>query len=237
MIMSRVTSTYNAGVLQFNRRMTKGLQFQASYTLAQSKDDMQNPCTTSCGNYPSSPANLRFDWGPSNFDIRHRFATGVVWQPNYFEHSNPALRWLLSGWTISPAFVAASGAPFSPTVSGNPPSGLGNAGSGILGSQGSTRAPFLGRNSYRYPGTNNMDLRIARSFNIGEHVKSELIGEAFNLYNHFNATGLTTLMYTLGGTAAQPTLTYNSNFGTITTANNNTVTGPRQIQIGAKITF
>ena len=238
MIATRVSSTYNAGVLQFNRRMTKGLQFQASYTLAQSKDNGQGTSPTLSGNSPSSPFNLAFDRGPSNFDIRHRFTTGIVWQPITFEHSsNAALRWLLSGWTISPAFVAASGAPFSPTTSGNPPSGLGNAGSGILGAQGSSRVPFLGRNSYRYPGTNNMDIRVARSFSLREALRMELIGEAFNLYNHFNATGVTTLMYTVGGTAAAPALTYNGNFGTITTANNNTVTGPRQIQVGAKITF
>jgi hypothetical protein len=237
MIMTRVSSTYNAGVLQFNRRMTRGLQFTASYTLADSRDDQASISPTPSGNYPSNPFNLAFDRGPSNFDIRHRGVVGLVWQPDYFQHATPAVRWLLSGWTISPAFVAASGAPFTPTTSGNPPSGLGNAGSGILGAQGSSRVPFLERNSYRYPGTNNLDMRISRSFRIGEHVRTELIGEAFNLYNHFNATGVTTLMYTVGGTAAAPTLSYNANFGQITSANNNNVIGPRQIQIGAKVTF
>jgi hypothetical protein len=231
-------SIYNAAVLQFNRRMTKGLQFQASYTLADSRDDVTSYSATPTGNYPSDPANLAFDQGPSNFDMRHRFTAGIVWQPQYFDHaSNGAVRWLLSGWNIAPVFTAATGLPFTPTTSGNPASGLGNAASGVLGAQGNSRVPFLERNSYRFPGQNDMDLRISRRFNIGERVKAELSGDAFNLYNHFNATSVTTLMYTLGGTAANPTMTYNANFGQITNANNNNVIGPRQIQIGAKVTF
>ena len=239
MIQTRVSSIYNAGVLQFNRRLTRGLQFQTSYTLADSRDDGQGTSPTLSANYPASPANLHFDDGPSNFDLRHRVVTSIVWQPPYFEKSSNRIgRWLLSGWTISPIFVAASGLPFTPTTSGNPPSGLGNAASGILGAQSSTtRVPFLERNAYRYPGTNNLDFRIARAFKMRERAKLELIGEAFNAYNHFNATSVTTLMYTVGGTAAAPTLTYNPNFGTITNANNNNVVGPRQIQLSGKFTF
>ena len=238
MISTRISSMYNAGVLQFNRRMTKGLQFQASYTLSKSRDDGQGTSPTLSTNTPSNPANLHFDDGPSNFDVRNRGAVSIVWQPPYFDRSsNIAARWLLSGWTIAPVFVAASGQPYTPTTSGNPPSGLGNAASGILGAQGSSRVPFLGRNSYRYPGTNNMDLRIARSFHIRERAKAEIIAEAFNLYNHFNATSVTTLMYTVGGTAAAPALNYNATFGAITNANNNNVLGPRQIQLGARVNF
>ena len=238
MIATRISSIYNAGVLQFNRRLRKGVQFQTSYTLSDARDQGQVSSAQASGNYPSDPAYLPFDNGPSNTDVRHRVVASVVWQPGYFDHAaNGAERWLLSGWTVAPIFVAQSGFPFSPTISGNPPSGAGNAASGILGAQGSSRVPFLERNSYRYPGTNSMDLRISRSFRLKEEVKLELIGEAFNLYNHFNATGLTTLMYSIGGTATAPVLNYNANFGQITGANNTTLLMPRQIQVGARITF
>jgi hypothetical protein len=238
MIATRVSSVYNAAVLQFNRRLTKGLQFQLSYTLSDARDQGQVSSAQASGNYPSDPAYLPFDNGPSNTDVRHRFVTSIVWQPQYFNHaSNATERWLLSGWNIAPIFVAQSGFPFSPTINGNPPSGSGNTASGILGAQGSSRVPFLERNSYRYPGTNSMDLRISRSFRLTEQLKMELIGEAFNLYNHFNATNVTTLMYSVGGTAAAPVLNYNANFGQITGANNTTLLMPRQIQVGARVTF
>ena len=238
MISSRVTSKYNAAVFQFNRRMSKGLQFQASYTLASSKDDGQGTSPTLSGSYPINPYNLAADYGPSNFDMRHRFVGSIVWQPAYFNGSTGLAHWLLSDWTFAPILTAASGLPFTPTVSGNPPSGSGNTASGVAGSQPSTnRVPFLERNSFRYPGTWNVDFRVARAFRLYERMRLELIGEAFNLFNHVNFTGLTTQNYTLGGTAAAPVLTYFSNFGQLTAANNNTVLGPRQIQIGARITF
>jgi hypothetical protein len=236
-IFTRISSQYNAGVLQINRRMTKGLQVQASYTLADSIDDGQGTSATLSGNSPSDPYNLAFDRGPSNFDIRHRFTGSVVWQPAYFDHSSGAMRWVLSGWTIAPIFFAQSGAPYTPTVSGNPPAGLGNTASGVLGAQGSTRVPFLERNSFRYPATAGVDVRVSRSFPIMEKARLELIGEAFNLTNHVNYTAANTQAYTLGGTAAAPLLTSFSNFGQLTAANNNNVVVPRQIQIGAKITF
>jgi hypothetical protein len=237
MVMSRITSKYNAAVLQFNRRMSSGLQFQTSYTLASSKDDGQGTGPQLSGNAPSNPYNLMSDWGPSNFDLRHRAVASVVWKPAFFDKSSPAIHWLLSGWTIAPFIMAQSGLPFSPSVSGNPPSGLGNAASGVVGAQGSSRVPFLSRNSFRYPGSNNIDLRISRSFHLAERGSLELIGESFNLFNHVNYTGENTQMYTLGGTATAPTLTSFGSFGVMTSANNNTVMGPRQIQIGAKITF
>ncbi len=237
-IFTRITSHYNAAVFQFQRRLTNGLQFQASYTLADSVDDGQGTSPTLSGSAPLDPYNLAYDRGPSNFDIRHRLVASIVWQPNYFAHGAPVARWLFTGWTIAPIAIAQSGLPFTPTVSGNPPSGLGNAGSGVIGSQPTTnRVPFLERNSFRLPATANVDLRIARAFKIREKMKFELTGDAFNLFNHVNYTGVVAQAYTLGGTAASPTLTYFPTFGQLNAANNNTVLGPRQIQIGARFSF
>ena len=237
MVMTRITSTYNGGVLQFNRRMTKGLQFQTSYTVATSKDNQASISPTPSGNAPLNPYDLSMDHGPSNFDVRHKVVGSIVWQPPYFDHSSTALRWLLSGWTIAPVFTCATGLPYTPTVSGNPPSGMGNVGSGVIGAQGSSRVPFLERNSFRYPGTDGVDLRVARMFRFGERLKVELIGESYNIINHVNYTGINTQNYTFGGTAAAPVLTYFNSFGTLNAANNNNVISARQIQIGAKISF
>jgi hypothetical protein len=238
MVSTSAHSLYNAGVVQFSRRMTRGLQFQASYTLADSRDDnAYGLSATPSGNGPSNAYNVAYDEGPSPFDVRHRAVVSIVYQPQFFANSKGAMHWLLDGWTIAPINNAQSGQPFSPTVSGNPPSGSGNTGSGVTGSQGSTRVPFLERNSYRYPAVNVLDLRISRSFAIREHTRLELLGEAFNMLNHVNYTSATTQMFTLGGSAANPTLTYTPSFGQLTAANNNNVLTARQIQIGARITF
>ena len=236
-IASVVTSSYNAAVFQFNRRMTKGLQFQASYTLADSRDDGQGTSPTLSGSSPLNPFNIGSDRGPSNFDLRHRVASSIVWQSEYFNGTSGVTHAALTGWTFAPIFTAASGLPLNPTVSGNPPSGLGNTGSGPIGAQSGNRVPFLERNSFRYPGMWTVDLRVARSFHIWERARLEIIAEAFNLMNHENFTSATAQNYTLGGTAAAPVMTYFSNFGQLTAANNNNIVTPRQIQFGAKITF
>jgi len=45
-------------------------------------------------------------------------------------------------------------------------------------------------------------------------------------------------MYTVGGSVAAPTLSYNPTFGSLTNANSNYfVFTPRQIQLSARLTF
>jgi hypothetical protein len=46
-----------------------------------------------------------------------------------------------------------------------------------------------------------------------------------------------TTSYSTGGTAAAPTLTYNTGFGSLTNANNSVFFGARQLQFGAKVSF
>jgi hypothetical protein len=83
MLSTSAHSIYNGGVLQLNRRFTRGLQFQASYTLADSRDDNNyGVSATPSGNGPSNASNLGYDEGPSNFDVRHRAIVSLVWQPS-----------------------------------------------------------------------------------------------------------------------------------------------------------
>lgn len=96
-IMSRVSSLYNAAVIQFNRRMTKGLQFQTAYTLASSVDNQSSISATPTGNAPLDPFNLALDRSPSNFDQRHKVTGSIVWQPQFFESAPTVERAILNG--------------------------------------------------------------------------------------------------------------------------------------------
>ena len=56
--------------------------------------------------------------------------------------------------------------------------------------------------------------------------------------DRLNYTSVNTLMYTVGGTVAAPTLTYNPTFGSLTNGNNNYfVFTPRQVQIALRYSF
>ena len=245
-IKTDVVSHYNALALQFNRRMTSGLQFQMSYTLAQSTDSGQASQTFTASNNVVDPFDRSFDVGPSNFDIRHRFVGSAVWTPECFAKSESAAkRWLLSGWTVAPIVSATSGAPFSPSASGNFPSTGAPGGSplpistGVLASGGINRPTFVGRNSARLPYNAEVELRIARNFKFGERFRLQIFGEAFNLFNHTNYTAANSTIYSVGGTYTAPTLTFNSaTFGALTNANNGSL-GPTQrlLQLGGHFSF
>ena len=240
-ISDTVRSKYNALVVQFNRRLTKGLQVQASYVYSQASDDGQGSQTFTSSNNVLNPYDLGLEQGRSTFDSRHRFGSSVIWQPQYFHKSGTAMRILLDGWTVAPIVTVASGAPFTPFVSGGipviPVNTLGPLfTSGINGSGGSSRPQGIPRNAFTQPRIVNVDLRLAKLFQIRESVNFEVFGEAFNLFNHFNATSVGTTLYSAGGTAANPTLTFQSSFG-VPTASSSFFIAQRQIQIGARLRF
>jgi hypothetical protein len=208
-----------------------------SYTLANSTDGGQSSQTFTSSNNTLDPNNPSLNFGPSNFDIRHKFVASAVWQPQCFDNSSSgAVRAILGHWSLSPIYYVQSGFPFSPSVSGNLP---GATSTGVLGAGGTNRAPFDPRNSFRLPWTNELELRLQRTINFSERWHLDLFAETFNLFNHVNYTAVTGTHYTAGGTNAAPTLTFNSTtFGALTNANNGTL-GPTQrlFQFGGRFYF
>jgi len=234
-LTTKANSWYNAGVVQLNRRLQHGLQVQANYTYSHAIDTDQSSSALITGNTPLDPANIAQDRGNSNFDVRHRFVTSLVYQPPFFEgkDSNKIAHWVLSGWTISPVQTIQTGMPFSGAVSGSPSGTT----LGVIGANGSSRVPFIGRNSFRMPALFNTDLRVARDFQIHERLKLEVSAELFNVWNNFVVTGLNTTLFSASGTQSAPVLTYQSSFDTPTAANNAVFLTQRLIQLGARLSF
>jgi hypothetical protein len=217
--------------------MTGGLQVQTNYTYSKATDDGQSSATfTSTGATALDPNCVGCEESPSNLDFRHRFNSSVVWQPQYFNgSSNRLLKAALTGYTISPIFVASSGALYSGTVSGNLP-GCGTGLTGVICAAAGSRTPFLNRNSFHQPATYNVDLRFARKIQVKEYGSLELLAEAFNLFNHVNVVGMNTQEFTAGGTAAAPTLTQSSTFG-LANASSATLSRERQLQFAVRFQF
>jgi Carboxypeptidase regulatory-like domain len=231
-ITTGVDTSYNALVLALNRRFTRGLQVQSSYTYSKATDNGQSSQTFTTGNNVLNPFDLGLEQGTSNFDVPHRFNLSAVWQP---KSSNV---WL-DDFTIAPLITVSSGAPLTALLSGNAPQAATvRVLTGVLGAGGTNRLPNIERNTYRLPSTASVDLRVSRAFPIGKS-KIEGIFEAFNLFNRINYTSANQTFYTVGGTVAAPTLTYNSaTFNTMTNANNGTFSPrPREIQLGVRYTF
>jgi outer membrane receptor protein involved in Fe transport len=244
-VFSGVSSNYNALALQLNRRMTNHLQFMASYTWAHALDYGQNGTTFSDTNDLLAPTDIHAEYGNSIFDVRNRFVASAVVETPW--HAGGWLGYLTDGWLLAPIYSSQSGLPYSLVTSGTPSFSTTDAngtvttfsglGSSINGSNGRKGIDVMGRNTFRQKRTIDMDLRLSKKIMLRERLGVELIGEAFNIFNHQNVTSVNNTGYIIGGTAAAPTLSFNSSFGSVTNSNSNFAYSPRQIQIGARLLF
>jgi hypothetical protein len=236
-LLDVVKSQYNAMVLQFNKRYTHGLLFNANYTLSKAKDSGQNS-TTFFGSFPNSydENNPNLDYGTSDFDRRHRLVTSAHYAPDY-----------LYGVQVGVIGTFESGLPISGTISGNPPAAASAVSGGTNGSGGSFRAPFDERNAFRQPGRKTIDLRVSKVFNVGGTRKIEALAEAFNLFNWTNFTSVTATKYTVTSSSFDPTAnlvtinvtpsisaTTGQPIFLVPTSASNTLYGARDAQIGLR---
>jgi hypothetical protein len=244
-IRSDVFSKYHALVLQANRRLTNGLQFQSSYTLSRSYDNGQSSVTFSSNNLPFNAFDQQGENSLSNFDRRQKFVASVVYNTN-FKGGSHASRAILNGWTIAPIFNAFSGARFTGSITGSiSPTAFGFAsnttpGGGVNGSGGGTRFAKLPRNFFKQPNIWFLDMRISRRFNITESTKLELLAEGFNLFNRTQVTFVNSTLYAWSTTGCPAgvaqCLTANAPFRTVTGADS-TLFRERQIQLAARFQF
>lgn len=248
-VRSDVYSKYHALVLQANRRLTDGLQFQTSYTLSRSYDNGQSSVTFTSTNLPFNAFDQSGEAGLSAFDRRQKFVTSVIYNTN-FKGGTHASRAILNGWTFAPILNAFSGQRYTPTVSGtmSPANNFGLVGAvtqagGLNGSGGSTRFALLPRNFYKQPNIWYLDMRISRRFSLGEKVKLELLAEGFNLFNRTQVTGVSAGIYSIDttGSAASPRPFLNfssgpSGFQAVTGADS-TLFRERQVQLAARVQF
>jgi hypothetical protein len=230
-VRGAVESAYHALVLQANRRLTNGLQFQINYTLSRARDNGQTSVTFTSTNTPTDPYNLGLDRGPANFDIPHRFVASAVWSPRKFRLDESAVgNAIFSGWTLAPIVTAQSGRPYSAGVSGRPIGAALN--SSITGSGGNSFFLPLGRNSFRQPKIVNVDTRLSRRFRFTETQNLEFLIEAFNLFNRTHVTSVNDTAFSISGSNLNP----DASFGT-ESATANSVFRERQVQWAVRYNF
>ena len=236
-ISGLVKTQYNGLVLAVNRRLSGGLQLQASYTEARATDNGQSSQTFTNANNVLNPLDIGLEEGTSNFEIRHRFVANAIWNSNAVGTEGSMTHALFSGFTIAPTFVMTSGIPYTATLTGNTPN-TARVSTGVLGAGGSNRLASIERNTFHLPTTANVDLRVSRGFSVGGTHKLEAILDVFNVFNRLNHTQANQSLYAIGGSVAAPTLTFNPTFGTLTNANSNYfVFTPRQVQLALRYTF
>lgn len=239
-VVSNINSSYNGMVVDLQNRGSRYATFDMNYTWSHALDFNQNQSTSpSTNNWWDPWTNARANYGNSNYNVPNRF---VAWA--LLEYPGSATGWkkyFENGWHFNPIVQAQNGLPYSAATSGTI---SGAYGSGMSGSGSSSYLLQLGRNSFKQPGTLDVDARLQKDIQLNERFNIELLGEAFNLLNHMNVTGVNSTAYSI----SSGKLTYNpfalnggksaeTGFGAITNADSTFVYSQRQIQLGLKLDF
>ena len=122
-------SSYNAFEAELNRRFSKGLALQGSYTWSKSLDNGDTLNGSAASNAPGlvmDPGDLGMDWGLSTFDVRNAAAINGSYElpfghgENFLSGLSGAGNVLVSGWSLNSILTMQSGFPFTPQLSFNP---------------------------------------------------------------------------------------------------------------------
>ena len=208
-------SDYHALQLQFQRRLTRGLQSLLSYTWSKSLDTASDESGT---NTPAEKFDPRLDRGPSNFDVRHQFSMAVTYNIP-IPRINRVVDGVLHNWAVDGIFVARSAPPVNVTFSRdigfgsfqtrpdfvpgiplyiddpNAPGGKRINNAPVVGNPRqigpflipvAARQGNLGRNSLRGFPLHELDLSIRRQFNFTDRFNLQFRAEFFNIFNHPN---------------------------------------------------
>lgn len=200
-------SWYNALAVQFNRRMSKGLELNVAYTWSHAIDDGNEQGASwnisNTFNNATNNGDYSFDKGSSSLDQRHRLSLNWVWSPKLTNRTDAFSRNFVNGWNLSTITTIGSSHPATTTLGGASTSangvfqGVTLANSTINGSGGWNRAPFLPVANIDIDQIYNVDLRLGHTYSFGERLKATISFEAFNAFNTIHNTSVATQAYTV----------------------------------------
>ena len=114
-------SNYNSLQGKLEKRLTNGLSFLTTYTYSKSLDNADTPLGTT-GDQGDRGINIlgwRGDYGPSGFDVKHRFTINGNYElpvgkgRKYLNNSGKIADYAIGGWSSSFVFRAETGQPIT----------------------------------------------------------------------------------------------------------------------------
>jgi hypothetical protein len=145
----------------------QGLQFQAFYTFARSRDDDSNERNFS-GTFYQDWQNLAQEFAWSNNDVRHNFVMNATWLLAYDVQ-------------VGAIVVARTGVPYSRTSTSDI-NGNGNFDDDRQFIDGRD----TGRNSFRQPNFYKLDLRLTKGFRLTSNQQIDVGVDIFNVLDNEN---------------------------------------------------
>lgn len=258
------SSDYHALQIQFQRRLSRGVQILSNYAWSHSIDNASTDTLLVGSNFAEQNLNR----GSSDFDLRHSFNTAVTWNlPT--PKTGRIGRMILGGFSLD-GLLNIRSAPVVNLIGGyayggqsyrvSRPDYIGGqpfyiSDSTVAGGKRLNPAAFvspptdpngnvtrqgtLGRGVVRGFGLTQFDLALRRQFNFNERLNLQVRLEAFNVLNQSNfASPVAEISSPLFG---QATRMYNRGFGSggVTSGFNPLYQsgGPRSMQLSLKLNF
>ena len=244
-------SYYNAAQLEWTKRLSSNLNFQAAYTWSKAIDTTSEATAVGTGDTNQNGNDARAGRGLSRFHTPHRFTIYGTYRLPFFSGQKGLLGQAFGGWQFSGVVKLAKGTPFTVTTTAldlnfdgfgesRPvildPSILGNSVNHPATSRDElpraafralTSADFntsiLGRNTFFLDGVKNVDFGMTKIFSMPwEGHKLTVRADLFNAFNH--------VQY-----GFPSSVTTNTNFGAITSAA--TLYAPRSIQVSLRYQY
>ncbi len=247
-----LNSYYNAAIVQYQHVFSNGFEFMSNYTWGKTVSDYPWINNLEANGQPGfSGFQYPNIWnrGESSLSHRHRFVYSGIWAPVYGKAWSPWARIPLTGWRISAIGTLESGDALSVTNNETSPNDY--AGPSELFVQGnpnlshSAKSFFQefdvskfslppngvrgnsGLGTVRGPGQNNLDLSLAKTFQIYDRFNAQFRADAFNFFNHTQWNG------------AQTTFPYApvGNYGNVPFGQASGAREARILQVGLKLAF
>jgi outer membrane receptor protein involved in Fe transport len=115
LISNGAESWYDGLEIEWAKRLSQGLQFQAAYTFSKAVDTTSEATFVGAGDTNQNGPNSKFAKGLSRFHTPHRFTFNGSYRLPFFTGRNDVVGQLLGGWQLSGVVKFASGTPFSIT--------------------------------------------------------------------------------------------------------------------------
>ena len=244
--------SYNALNVQVRRPMRHNIAYSFVYTYSKAMDNVSNGDYADGAANQTNPAFNYTEWGPSDYDMKHRIvATGLYQSPTVHTH-NAIGDAMVNGFQINGTWTWHTGLPWTPVTNNlqTVPFQNGAATQNVVRPVGLTGLPFgnscsnsafttgsnfpdrvnssnqnvggalyfdqippptgaykpgIGRNSYRGPCYQDVDMSLAKefAFDIGDH--HDLFRIQANFYNLFNELQLQPITNNSGGSSINST--------------------------------
>jgi hypothetical protein len=242
LVFQGTSSNYNSLQVNVNRRLTRNVQAQMSYTWSKCLDDGGSPLATLTATGTNStytnPYDRKIDYGPCAYDVRNTLRlNGLYLLP--FRGNR-----VVEGWQLSGILTANGGYPLTVDTgfarafvggNGRPDYVAGcQVGVGLVNKwfdpncftlQAANTIGNTGRSTIYGPGMATLDVAILKDTKINEVLRVQFRAEGFNILNRANFAAPNIALFTATGR--------NSTAGVI----QNVVTSARQLQFALKFIF